>query len=57
MRLELHWSHVESLTAGATTRLLATTLEVNLDELRALLEADARLAAPGARIRRSELRR
>lgn len=43
MRLELHWSRVASLTAGITTHLSARTLEVNLDELRALLEADDRL--------------
>ena len=54
MRLELHWSHVETLTAGTTTRLAEKRLDVNLDQLRALLEADARLqhirldlAAPG----------
>ena len=43
MRLELHWSQVETLTAGATTRLAGKALNVHLDELRALLEADARL--------------
>jgi glycine reductase complex component B subunit alpha and beta len=43
MRLELHWSHVETLTAGTTTRLAKQTLDVSLDELRVLLEADARL--------------
>lgn len=54
MRLELHWSQVETLTAGTSTRLDQQALSVNLDQLRALLEADARLqrirldlAAPG----------
>jgi len=43
MRLELHWSQVETFTAGTTTRLVGKALNVNLDELRALLEADVRL--------------
>jgi len=43
MRLELHWSQVETFTAGTTTRLGEKVLTVDLDELRALLEADARL--------------
>ncbi|HXH10838.1 MAG TPA: glycine/sarcosine/betaine reductase component B subunit [Alphaproteobacteria bacterium] len=43
MRLELHWSEVQALRHGTTTRLHQSTLEVNLDELRAWLEADARL--------------
>ena len=43
MRLELHWSQVETFTAGTITRLVGKALNVNLDELRALLEADVRL--------------
>jgi glycine reductase len=43
MRLELHWSQVETLTAGATTSLVEKALTVDLDELRTVLEADARL--------------
>jgi Glycine/sarcosine/betaine reductase component B subunits len=43
MRLELHWSQVETLTVGTTTRLVGKALNVNLDELQAQLEADARL--------------
>jgi len=43
MRLELHWSQVETFTAGTTTRLVGKALNVNLDELLALLEADVRL--------------
>jgi Glycine/sarcosine/betaine reductase component B subunits len=43
MRLELHWSQVETLTVGTTTRLVGKALHVNLDELQAQLEADARL--------------
>jgi hypothetical protein len=43
MRLELHWSQVEALTIGTTTRLVEKTLSVDVDELRVLLEADARL--------------
>jgi sarcosine reductase len=43
MRLELQWSQVETLTAGSTTHLADKTLAVNLDDMRALLEADARL--------------
>jgi Glycine/sarcosine/betaine reductase component B subunits len=43
MRLELHWSQVETLTAGTTTSLVEKALTVDLDELRTMLEADARL--------------
>jgi glycine reductase len=43
MRLELLWSDVQILRAGAATRLVARTLEVNLGDLRAHLETDARL--------------
>ena len=44
MRLELHWSDVDELAAASATRLTARRLEVDLDGLRALLLADARLA-------------
>ncbi len=43
MRLELLWSQIETLTAGTTTRMAGKALEVNLEELRAQLESDARL--------------
>lgn len=43
MRLELHWSSVETLAAGTATRLAEKTLAVDVDELCVLLEADARL--------------
>jgi glycine reductase len=43
MRLELHWSQVESVTTGTTTCLLGKGLNVHFDGLRALLEADTRL--------------
>ena len=43
MRLELRWSQVETLIAGTATRLAEKTLAVDVDELRVLLEADARL--------------
>lgn len=43
MRLTLQWSEVDAVRAGATTRLAGRTLELNLEELRALVEADARL--------------
>ena len=58
MRLELRWSHVDALIAAPATRLSGKRLEVDLDGLRALLEADARLervrldlAHPGERCR------
>ena len=44
MRLELRWSLVEALAAGTTTALSGRRLTVDLDGLRALLEADPRLA-------------
>src|SRR6266508_1541281 len=58
MRLELRWSRVDELVAGATTRLAGRRLEVDLDGLRAVLAADPRLervrldlAHPGERCR------
>jgi glycine reductase complex component B subunit alpha and beta len=44
MRLELRWSDVEDVVAGSATRLSGKRLEVDLDALRTLLSADARLA-------------
>lgn len=44
MRLELNWSDVESVTAGAATQLRGRALEVDLDGLRGHLETDPRLA-------------
>jgi glycine reductase complex component B subunit alpha and beta len=44
MRLELAWSVVDDLAAGFATRLAGRRLEVDVDGLRALLSADARLA-------------
>ena len=43
MRLELAWSVVDDLEAGSATRLAGRRLEVDVDGLRALLSADARL--------------
>jgi glycine reductase len=43
MRLELLWSEVHEASAGATTRLTAGRLEVDLDGLAAEIGADARL--------------
>jgi glycine reductase complex component B subunit alpha and beta len=43
MRLELAWSVVDDLAAGPATRLAGRRLEVDVDGLRALLSADARL--------------
>jgi sarcosine reductase len=58
MRLELRWSEVGELVAGTATRLLGRRLEVDLDALRELLAADARLTGirldlvhPGERCR------
>src|SRR5258705_11746824 len=58
MRLELRWSDVDELAAASATRLAGKRLEVDLDGLRALLSADARLASirldlvhPGQRCR------
>jgi len=44
MRLELAWSVVDDLAAGSATRMAGRRLEVDVDGLRALLSADARLA-------------
>src|SRR5512145_761634 len=43
MRLELRWSDVDELVAARATRLAGRRLEVDLDALRGLLSADARL--------------
>ncbi|HUG38189.1 MAG TPA: glycine/sarcosine/betaine reductase component B subunit [Candidatus Limnocylindrales bacterium] len=43
MRLELHWSRVDEVVAGAATRLASHRLSVDLEDLRARLGADARL--------------
>src|SRR6266852_3780415 len=58
MRLELRWSVVDEVVAGSATRLAGKRLEIDLDALRALLSADARLtgirldlAHPGERCR------
>src|SRR2546422_1021621 len=58
MRLELRWSVVEEVVAGSATRLAGKRLEVDLDGLRSLLSADARLTGirldivhPGERCR------
>src|SRR2546427_11776572 len=58
MRLELRWSNVEELAAAPATRLAGKRLEVDLDGLRSLLSADARLTGirldlvhPGERCR------
>jgi glycine reductase len=58
MRLELRWSEVDSVRAAPATRLAGRRLEVDLDALRALLSADARLTGirldlvhPGERCR------
>ncbi|MGH7303614.1 MAG: glycine/sarcosine/betaine reductase component B subunit, partial [Candidatus Rokuibacteriota bacterium] len=44
MRLELAWSDVDGVSAAPVTRLAGRRLEVDLDGLRELLSADARLA-------------
>ncbi len=43
MRLTCLWSQVNGLRAGAVTRLVGQDLEVSLEELQALVEADPRL--------------
>ncbi|HEV8441314.1 MAG TPA: glycine/sarcosine/betaine reductase component B subunit [Methylomirabilota bacterium] len=43
MRLTLEWLDVRGMRAGPSTRLDGSLLQVNLEELRALLEADHRL--------------
>lgn len=44
MRLEIEWSDVAAVTAGASTRVAGRTLEIDMGALRSLLESDARLA-------------
>jgi sarcosine reductase len=44
MQLDLCWSAVDDVVAGAATRLAGRRLEVDLEGLRALLSGDARLA-------------
>src|SRR3989454_7523170 len=58
MQLELRWSDVDELVAASATRLAGKRLEVDLDGLRSLLSADARLTGirldvvhPGERCR------
>lgn len=43
MRLAIEWVDVDSVRAGAATRLAGRALEVSLDELGALIGADRRL--------------
>mgnify|MGYP003693797653 CR=1 FL=1 len=43
MRLELLWSEVTAVTAGAATCLAGGVLEIDLEALQGLLEADPRL--------------
>ncbi len=58
MRLELRWTDVDDMVVSTATRLSGQRLEVDLDALRALLSADARLTGirldlvhPGERCR------
>lgn len=58
MRLELRWCDVEEVVASTATRLSGRRLEIDLEALRALLAADARLTGvrldlvhPGERCR------
>jgi len=44
MRLQIDWTDVASVAAGASKRLADRRLEIDLAELRALLESDVRLA-------------
>ena len=44
MRLEMAWSDVANVVAGARTRLADRTLEIEVGALRSLLESDARLS-------------
>jgi glycine reductase complex component B subunit alpha and beta len=44
MRLQIEWTEIAALAAGAGTRLVGRTLEIDMDALRTLLESDARLA-------------
>jgi sarcosine reductase len=50
MRLEIEWSHVAAVAAGAGTRLAGRALEIDIEALRALLESDARLARVGVEL-------
>jgi sarcosine reductase len=43
MRLELHWSRVDSMVAASATRLAGGRLEIDVDDLARHLESDARL--------------
>jgi glycine reductase len=43
VRLELRWSTVDTVVAGATTRMSSTRLEVDLDALSTILATDPRL--------------
>jgi glycine reductase complex component B subunit alpha and beta len=43
MRLALEWFDVQGVRTGAATHFAGQVLEVNLDDLRALVEADTRL--------------
>jgi glycine reductase complex component B subunit alpha and beta len=43
MRLELRWSEVDDVVAGAATRLVGKRLDVDRDGLRAVVSADPRL--------------
>ncbi|HXJ82809.1 MAG TPA: glycine/sarcosine/betaine reductase component B subunit, partial [Candidatus Methylomirabilis sp.] len=45
MRLLIEWSDITAVAAAARTRLAGRTLEIDMEELRALLESDARLAS------------
>ena len=44
MRLEIAWSDVANVVAGARTRLTDRTLDIDVDALGSLLESDARLS-------------
>lgn len=43
MRLQIDWTAVAAVTTGARTRLAGRTLEIDISELRSLLETDPRL--------------
>src|SRR5262245_21417757 len=44
MRLEIEWSEITAVAAGAGTRLVGRTLEIDMEALQAQLASDARLA-------------
>jgi sarcosine reductase len=44
MRLQIEWSDITAVAAGAATHLVGGTLEIDMDALQALLESDTRLA-------------